>query len=268
METDSPLLEILSAVGKRRRTLVWFLAAVLASSLVLNFFVLPKEYAGTCIILPMATPQAPIAVTVDAIKSEILDPSFAALVVQSLNGRLEAIEYLGGLGVTTQASTGLVWVSYRGRDRGTIEQVLLQVVPVLNVTHEKQYQAAIKGYQEALAALDMKIAEISGQEKAAAKLLQAGQSRISTDGGLEYALLSSYYGSLLNQESQFISQRSGMVVSLGAAHTFQYVTLPEVPLPPVGPRKVFNTVVSLAVAVVLGIAWAFLSEKRHPNVDR
>jgi uncharacterized protein involved in exopolysaccharide biosynthesis len=268
METGSPLLEILGAVGKRRRPLTWFLAAVVVISLVLNYFVLPKEYAGTCIILPMATPQAAVAVSVDAIKSELLDPSFGALVLEKVGGSLTMEEYLGGLVVTTLPSTGQVWISYRGQDRATIEQILLQLVPVLNGTHEQQYQGAIKGYADVLAAVDARILETSARQEEAAKWLQTGQKQAGTDGGLEYALLSSYYGSLVSLESQLVAQRTSMVISLGAAHQFQYVTLPEVPLIPVGPRKVFNTVVSLAVAGLLGIAWAFLAEKRRTTAEK
>jgi hypothetical protein len=268
MDTDSPLLEILGALRKRRGPLVMFLAAVVVISLVLNYFVLPKEYAGTCIVLPMATPQAPVAVSVDAVKSELLDPSFGALVLQKLGGSLTMEEYLGGLEVTTLPSTGQVWVSYKGRDRATIEQVLLQLVPVLNNTHGEQYQGAIKGYTDVMAALDVKITETAAREKEAAIRLQAGDKQASADGGLEYALLSSYYSSLLVLESALMNQRNAMVISLGTAHLFQYVTLPEVPLIPVGPRKLFNTAVSLVVAVLLGTAWAFLSEKRRTIAEK
>jgi uncharacterized protein involved in exopolysaccharide biosynthesis len=65
-----------------------------------------------------------------------------------------------------------------------------------------------------------------------------------------------------------MNQRNAMVISLGTAHLFQYVTLPEVPLIPVGPRKLFNTAVSLVVAVLLGTAWAFLSEKRRTIAEK
>jgi uncharacterized protein involved in exopolysaccharide biosynthesis len=85
-----------------------------------------------------------------------------------------------------------------------------------------------------------------------------------SEAGLEYVLKESYYNTLLSLDAQLTLQKNNITMDYRAAHLFQYVCAPGVLDRPVGPRKVFNTAVSLAVALLAGVVWAYF-QKDHQH---
>lgn len=258
MSSESPLYDIVSRASRKRRELGIFLVLVLAASLVLNYWVLPRTYRGTAMILPMSTPSGQATISADAVKTELMDPSFELLLLRRLSNIISVEEYTGGLEVTTLPSTGMVWVAFEGRDPSVVLDVLRALVPALNEAHAEQYATAVRGYEEALAALDKRIEAVQEKESKTPRLTANGTS--SGEAGVEYMLQESYYNTLLGLDAQLTLQKNDIVTNYRASHQFQYIGTPGVLSKPVGPRKLFNTAVSVAVALLVGVAWAYFQK--------
>lgn len=263
---DSPVLEMWHRVKNRGRVLAIFAICVLIVSLALNLFILPRIYRGTAIIVPMTTPQGSATVTPDAVKTELLDPSFAIPLTQKMGGELTVSAYLNGLQVETFSGTGMVWVSFEHRDMETIRTVLDALVPVLNQAHDEQYKTALRGYEEALTALDERLDAVRAEEAEIQHSISTSQGS-AQDKALTYLLAQNCYDALLEMDTQLTMQRNNIITQYRSAHAFQYISVPNTLERPVRPRKLLNTVMAVLVALMVGVVWAYLDGGRPRDLS-
>ena len=260
MEKD--LRDYVSVLLKHKVLIISMTLIALILAFVLNFFIFSPVYRGSASVYIAQINNNPILKPKD-VQALVTGDSFLQKISNDINVPYESIK--NSVSVTTAQDSKVVLVNFDFKDKRKIEEFFKYFVLELNNFNNEPYQSQIDSLQNKITSLTSELEALEKQgEVVFAKLKDLEQANsTNAEYTLEYSQLISTYNAIISKKVDLVSNISDLKAAINNANMFFYQSEPVLLDTPVGPHKVFNTVITVFVAFIFSILLALFLERQN-----
>ena len=254
---DLEIYDYINILFKRRKLIIVVLTFFVLVSIILNIFVLPKIYSGSCgLLLPMVG------------ETKIIDAEDVSLIVHNRDFLLPIATECGikyedikdNIGVKTSGNSIVISVEYK--DRKKITCFLYTITESLNEYIEPIYNKKIETLKNKLKTLDEQIKSLETVKNEIYEELKVISKRAKENHDLymEYSLTHSTYNLILNKIISLENEKTKYEGYLQGSRRFVFLYAPYSPEIPVKPKVLFNILVTAILGFIVSVLICFTLE--------